>query len=127
MPGEGRVVNGDLGVEADQSVSLGLVGRPLAHDRQRVHLHEVGVVIEHHADKAAGETPATVSAEVGTRQPQREGNMAGLKSSSPRCGWACTRTIASGCSFATCSISTPPSAEPITRMRCAARSSTAPR
>ncbi len=57
MAGEGRVVEGDLGVEADEPFASGPSAVGLAHDRQGVHLHEVGVVLHHDPDQAAARSP----------------------------------------------------------------------
>ena len=47
VAGEGRIVQRDLGVEADQPLHGRPVGARLANDRQRVDLDEIGVVGEH--------------------------------------------------------------------------------
>ena len=52
VAGESRVVERDLGVEADQALHLGAVGVVLLDHGERVDLHEVRVVREHRPQEA---------------------------------------------------------------------------
>ena len=58
MAGQGRVVQGDLGVEADQALDGRAVGVVLADHGERVDLHEVGVDRDHRPQQALGDRGA---------------------------------------------------------------------
>ena len=55
MAGQRRVVEGDLGVEADEPLDRDALGAVLADDRKRVDLDEVGVVGQHRPEQALGD------------------------------------------------------------------------
>ena len=75
MAGERGVVEGDLGVEADEPLDRRAVRTRLADDRQRVDLDEVGVVGEHRPDEALGDRDGRLEL---AAEPHREGELAGL-------------------------------------------------
>ena len=75
MAGQRRVVERDLGVEADEPLDRGAVGAGLADDRQRVDLDEVGVVGEHRPDEALGDRHGRLEV---AAEAHREGQLAGL-------------------------------------------------
>ena len=109
------------------SVTSGLAVRPgRAHEAQRVDLHEVGVVGQQAGHEALGHGHR--GAQVRAAQAQPEGELAGLEveQAQVRVGVHPQDGLAAACA-ATSSISTPPSAEPITRTRWAARSRVAAR
>ena len=58
MAGQGGVVEGDLGVEADQALDGRAVGVVLADHGERVDLHEVGVDRDHRPQQALGDRGA---------------------------------------------------------------------
>ena len=76
VAGEGRVVEGDLRVEADERSTVGAVRPGLAHDRERVDLDEVGVVRVHRPDEARRDRHRVL--EVGGRA-RGERHLAGLR------------------------------------------------
>ena len=126
MAGEGRVVEGDLGVEADQSLdrhrrSVG--SRTIASGLTSTRSASLASIVATRPRAIADEV-----AQVRTAEPDREGQLAGLPVEQPEVGMgrrpggsppASTR--------ATSSISTPPSAEAMTTIRRRARSRIAPR
>ena len=109
-----RVIEGDLGVERVHPA----VGR----EDERVDLDEVGVAFDVAAverDEHLGDALLGFGVDLGLARRALEPASMEMPSS----GLMCSRAIASGCSSATCSISTPPSAESMQRWRLAARSS----
>ena len=103
----------------------GAVGADLADDRERVDLDEVGVVGPHRRDEALGDRDGRLEVPA---EAHRERQLARLEVEQPEervrvapddgFGMRPRRRL---------SISTPPSAEPISRIRRSARSSTAAR
>ena len=75
VAGECRVVERDLGVEADQALDACAVGAGLADDRQRVDLDQVRVVGEHRPDEALGDGDCGFQV---TAETHREGELACL-------------------------------------------------
>ena len=76
VAGERGVVEGDLGVEADEPLDRGAVGPGLADDRQRVDLDQVGVVGEHRPDEPLGDGDRGLQVPA---EAHREGELAGLE------------------------------------------------
>ena len=76
MAGQRRVVEGDLGVEADEPLHRRAVGARLADDGQRVDLDEVRVVGEHRPDEALGDPDGGLEV---AAQAHREREVAGLE------------------------------------------------
>ena len=81
MAGEGRVVERDLRVEADQPLDRRAVGAGLADDRQRVDLDEVGVVREHRPNETLGDRDGRLQMAAETH---RERELAGLEVEQPQ-------------------------------------------
>ena len=75
MAGQGRVVERDLRVKADESFDHAFGSVLLADDGERVDLHQVGVVGDHRGDEAFGDPDRLLEV---PGQPQREGHLAGL-------------------------------------------------
>ncbi len=106
------------------SRSCGAVGPRSRTIGERVDLDEVGVVREHRPDERPSRSRPPALRCAAEAQPERE--LARLPVAAARAAGRRGRVmIASGLSTATCSISTPPSAEPMSRIRRAARSRTA--
>ena len=83
MAGQGRVVQGDLGVEALEAEALGPVRGLRPDDRERIDLDEVRVVREHRPDEALGDRDGRL--EVGA-EAERERHLAGLPVEQPEVG-----------------------------------------
>ena len=78
VPEQGGVVEGDLGVEADEALLAG--ARPLAHDREGIDLHEIRVVGEHRPDEALGDPDGRLQVGV---EPEPECELARLPVTQP--------------------------------------------
>ena len=80
MAGEGRVVEGNLRVEALETLADQPVERGLVDDRERVDLDEVGVVGEHRPDEAGRDRDGVL--EMGA-EPESERHLARLEGLQP--------------------------------------------
>ena len=76
VAGEGRIVEGDLGVEADEVLRRTAVFVRLPDDCERVDLDQVGIVGQHRRDEAPGDPDE--GAQMRPAEPDREGQPTGL-------------------------------------------------
>ena len=118
---ERRVVDRDLRVEALERLAWP-VGAGLADDGQRVDLHQVGVVVDHRLEDALGDGHEV--AQVLAAEAHLEGQLARLVVEQPQVRVGVDLLDRVWSLAATSSISTPPSAEPMSRTRRLLRSST---
>ena len=75
MAPESRVVEGDLGIEQLQRLDRP-VGARFAHDRQRIDLDQVGVLVQRHLDQAGADGGGLLEV---VAEPQAEGHLACLE------------------------------------------------